>query len=216
MPNVQRSILNFQLKEPLTNLPKISSVTFKLSLVLYAQILFASTLRAQLNWSRADSLFGELPSSVKVFMSNDSLAGKPFIAYYVEALLKDRKLDFTTQAGYGKRFTPTEYYTQQKNPVLVVNGTFFSFQTNQNLNLLVKNKKLLSYNVTALKGKGNDSNYFYYPTRSAIAISKKRKADVAWTFTDSAIKYVYAFEDSPAIAKGKDPIPTINKLRRYD
>ena len=145
-------------------------------------------------------------STIKVYSTTDSLDGKPFKAYYVEANLKDRKLEFTTQAGYGQRFTPTEFYNQEKNPFVVVNGTFFSFQTNQNLNLLIKKKKLLAFNVTSLKGKGMDSLYYYYPTRSAIGISKKRKADVAWTFTDSSMSWVYAFEDSPVVA-GKEKFP---------
>ena len=93
---------------------------------------------------------------------------------------------------------------------------FFSFQTNQNLNLLIRKKKLVAYNVTSLKGRGIDSPQYYYPTRSAIGISKKRRADVAWTFTDSTKSWVYAFQDSPVVAIGKSKIPGINKLGRFD
>jgi hypothetical protein len=163
-----------------------------------------------------DSVFGALPPSIKVYTTNDSLDGRPFKAYYVEALLKDKKLEFTTQSGFGNRYTPSSYYSKEKNPYVLVNGTFFSFQTNQNLNLLIKKKRLLSYNITSLKGRGEDSLYYYYPTRSAIGIRKKRVADVAWTFTDSNTSWVYAFQDSPVIAKGKNKIPTINKLGRFD
>jgi exopolysaccharide biosynthesis protein len=144
------------------------------------------------------------------------LNGKPFIAYYVEALLKDKKLEFTTQALDGVRIMPSAYYTQENNPLLIVNGTFFNLETNQNLNLVIQKKKLLSYNVTSLKGPGADSTENYYVTRSAIGISKKRRADVAWTFTDSNMTWVYAFQDSPVVAKGKSKKPTVNKLGRYD
>jgi hypothetical protein len=184
--------------------------------LLLVHVFFASISYSQVHWTRTDSSFGQLRSSIKVYSTTDSLDGKPFKAYYVEALLKDRKLEFTTQAGYGKRLTPTEFYSQEKNPFVVVNGTFFSFQTNQNLNLLIQKKKLLAYNVTSLKGKGMDSLNYYYPTRSAIGISKKRKADVSWTFTDSSMSWVYAFEDSPVVAMGKKKIPNINKLGRFD
>jgi len=191
-------------------------VTLKRTASFYLLLLIYSNSFSQINWTRTDSLFGELPPSVKVYYTNDSLDGKPFKAYYVEALLKDKKLEFTTQAVYGKRITPAEFYREENNPLVVVNGTFFSLQTAQNLNLIIKKKKLLSYNITALKGRGPDSVNYYYPTRSAIGITKKRKADVAWTFTDSTVSWVYAFEDSPVVAKGKNPVPTINKLRRYD
>jgi hypothetical protein len=171
---------------------------------------------SQVRWTRVDSIFGTLPNTVKVFRTNDSLNGRPFIAYYVEALLKDKKLDFTAQSGYGERFTPSVYYANEENPLLIVNGTFFSLQTNQNLNLVIRKKELLSFNVTSLKGPGSDSSYYYYVTRSAIGITKKRKADVAWTFTDSLMTWVYAFEDSPVVAKGKNPVPRINQLNRFD
>src|SRR5436190_5468616 len=182
--------------------------------------LFAITISsisfAQLHWTRVDSAFGTVPSSVKVFRTDDTLNGRPFIAYYVDALLKDRKLEFTTQSLYGIRMKPSAYYPLEKNPLLIVNGTFFNLQTNQNLNLIVQKKKLLSFNITSLKGPGADSSSYYYITRSAIGINKKRKADVAWTFTDSSMSWVYAFEDSPVVAKGRSRVPTANKLGRFD
>lgn len=171
---------------------------------------------SQLNWVRVDSAFGKLPGSVKIFKTTDSLEGKPFIAFYLEADLKDKNLEFTTQSGYGKRYTPAQYYKFQRNPFLIVNGTFFSFQTNQNLNVLIRKKKIEAYNVASLKGTGRESNFYYYPTRSAIGINKKRMADVAWIFTDSANNRIYAFQDSPVVAKGRDSIPTIKHLKRYD
>lgn len=146
----------------------------------------------------------------------DSLDGKPFVAYYVEADLKDKKLEFTTQTGHGKRFTATQYYQSENNPLIVVNGTFFSFQTNQNLNVVIRKKKLVSYNITSLRTRGKDTGYFYYPTRSAIGITKKRVADVSWIFTDSSKKFAYALEDSPAVARGKKEVPTIRDLKRFD
>src|SRR6478609_10874989 len=176
----------------------------------------SSILFAQLHWTRVDSTFGTLPSTIKVFRTDDTLNGRPFIAYYVDALLKDKKLEFTTQALYGVRIKPSAYYTQEKNPFLIVNGTFFNLQTNQNLNLIIQKKKLLSYNVTSLKGPGADSSSYYYVTRSAIGINKKRRADVAWTFTDSNFSWVYAFQDSPVVAKGRNKVPNANKLGRYD
>ncbi len=188
----------------------------KKAVAFYIAFFIFSSSFSQLRWTRVDSLFGELQPSIKVFYTNDSLEGKPFKAYYIEAILKDKKLEFTTQSGYGNRYTPSNFFEREKNPFVLVNGTFFSFQTNQNLNLLIRKKKLLSYNVTSLKGSGSDSINYYYPTRSAIGISKKRKADVAWAFTDSSVNWVYAFQDSPVIAKGKKKIPTVNRLNRFD
>ena len=173
---------------------------------------YCAIAQPQLHWTRVDSAYGPLPSSIHVYRSADSLGGFPSIAYYVSARLKDRRLQFTTAAGQGKRFTPDQYYQIEQSPYLVVNCSFFSFSTNQNLNLVVKDGRMLAYNITSLRGTGNDSQFYYYPTRGAIGIDRKRRADVAWTFTDSTRRWPYAFEEMPVIAKGTDTVPSIYNL----
>ena len=49
-----------------------------------------------------------------------------------------------------------------------------------------------------------------------MGITKKRKADVAWIFTDSSMTRPYAFEDSPVVAIGKSSLPNIKSLNRFD
>jgi hypothetical protein len=50
--------------------------------------------------------------------NHGSVDGKPNIAYYVSADLKDKSLDFTTQVGNGKRLTPTQYFEQEQHPLI--------------------------------------------------------------------------------------------------
>lgn len=157
-------------------------------LLLYISFLFVSnTSFAQLKWQNADSLYQPLPSSVHVFRTTDPLDGKPNIAYYLVADLKDKKLDFTVDTTYKRRLSPTQFYKKNDKPLLVVNTTFFSFATNQNLNVVIKDKKLVSYNIHSIPGRGKDTLTWRHPFGSAIGITKKRKADVAWVYTDSSI-----------------------------
>ncbi|MBC7828120.1 MAG: phosphodiester glycosidase family protein [Chitinophagaceae bacterium] len=167
---------------------------------------------AQLRWKpvKQDSL----PAGLKLFTTKGSLNGRPFIAYYAEANLKNKKLEFTTQVGNGQRYTPSQFYTREGLPHLVVNGTFFSFATNQNLNVIIRDGKILGYNFPALKSRASDS--FYYPTRSAIGISKNRRADVAWIFTDTAQRWPYAFQSRPIVARGKTNDPSLIDLNTID
>ena len=160
-------------------------------------------------WTIVDSAFGPLPASVHVFRTADSLNGRPEIAYYVSAPLKDKSLLFTTQIGYGKRLKPIEYYQHEQNPLLVINTAFFSFKTNGNLNVVVKDGKMVAWNQPSRRHKANDSLTYTYTTRSAMGISRKRKADIAWVFTDSTQPLPYAFEDAPVVARGQDSIPTL-------
>lgn len=147
-------------------------------------------------------------------MTNQPLNGRPFIAYYIEADLRNKKLDFTTQVSTGQRKTPSQFYASENAPAVIVNGTFFSFATNQNLNVVMKDGKMLSYNVPSLKSRNSDS--FYYPTRGAIGITRKRKADVAWLFTDTSQRWPYAFQNRPIVARGKTSDPTLLDLNTID
>jgi len=169
---------------------------------------------AQLNWKPVGNQFGYLPKSIKVFFSTDSLNGRPFKAFIVIADMKDMGVDFTTEIGEGKRYTPLQYYGMKDSPYIVMNGTFFSFQTNQNLNVVIRNGKMVAYNVPALKSRNSDS--FYYPTRSAFGITRKRKADVAWLFTDTLQRWPYAFQYKPIIAKGITSDPEFDDLNTLD
>ena len=155
----------------------------------------------QLNWQNADAQYGQLPSSMHVFRTTDSIDGKPNIAYYVIADLKDKKQNFTTDTTFKRRFTPQQFYEKNQQPLLVVNGTFFDFATNRNLNAVIKKGKLVSFNVHSIPLKGKDTFTYVHTFRAAIGISKKREADVVWLYTDSSARYAKAFEHTPVVFK---------------
>lgn len=161
----------------------------------------AQTLR----WVSVDAEFAPLPSSVKVYESTDSLAGKPNRCFAVVIDIANPLQEITTQVGQGKRFTPSQYYAQNAQPLIVTNGTFFSFADNRNLNVVVRNGKMEAYNVVAVKGK-NDTVYRYV-TRGAFGIDKRGKPAIAWLFTDSSKRYPMAFEDAPLVATGLNANP---------
>ena len=149
---------------------------------------------AQVKWINVDAEFGPLPSTVQVFKTTDSLDGKPFIAFYLKAKLKDKKPDFTTDTTLGRRLTPLQFYYKNEKPLVVVNCTFFNFDKNQNLNVVIKEGKMVSYNVHTIPMKGKDTFQYRHPLASAIGINKKRNADVAWLYTDSSFKKPLQFQ----------------------
>ena len=161
--------------------------------IILLQLVFIPVISvAQLKWQNVDSLFQPLPASVHIYKTTDLLDGKPNIAYYLEADLKDKKLEFTVDTTFKRRLTPSKFYDKNDKPLLVVNTTFFSFATNQNLNVVIKNKKLVGYNIHTINGRGKDTFTYRHPLGSAIGISRKREADIAWLFTDSSMKYPFA------------------------
>ncbi len=183
-------------------------------LLFFYLSLFSFTTQAQLHWRNVDTAFGALPPNFHVFSTTDSIDGKPNIAYYVDVLLKEPTISFTTQTGEGKRFTPTQYYQQLNSPLVVVNGTFFNFDKNQNLNLVMKEGKLAAYNMPVLPMRGKDTGNYYYLTRSAIGIDNHRHADVAWTYTDTAKRWPYALLQYPSIIKGINSDPSWGDIKK--
>ncbi len=151
-------------------------------------ILNASISFSQVKWQNMDSLFQPLPASVHVYKSTSPLDGKPNIVWYVIADLIDKGLEFTVDTTFRRRLTPSSFYEKNNRPVLVVNSTFFSFTTNQNLNVVINKKKLLAYNIHTIPGRGRDTLTYRHPFGSAIGISKKREVDVAWVYTDTLKK----------------------------
>ena len=155
-------------------------------------IINSVAVSAQLKWMNVDSLYQPLPSSVHVYFTNQPLDTAPFRAYYLVADLKDKDLVFDADTTFNRRLTPAQFYQKNQQPLVVVNTTFFSFQTNQNLNVVIKDGKLAGYNIHSIPGRGKDTLTYRHPFGSAIGISKKRTADVAWLYTDSSFKYPFA------------------------
>jgi len=166
-------------------------------LLLAASFFITTHSFAQVKWINVDAEFGPLPSTVQVFKTTGSLDGKPFLAYYVKAKLKDKKLDFTVDTTLGRRLTPLQFYDKNDKPLVVVNCTFFNFDKNQNLNVVIKDGKLIAYNIHTIPMKGKDTFQYKHPLGSAIGIDKKRNADVAWLYTDSTMKFAYASQLRP-------------------
>ncbi|MCW3090770.1 MAG: hypothetical protein JWP81_1839 [Ferruginibacter sp.] len=169
--------------------------------LLSAGIFFSIGINAQVKWINVDAGYGPLPPGFHVYKTTDSLDGKPFIAYYAIADIKNKSLQFSADTTYKRRLTPTQFYQKNGQALLVVNTTFFSFATNQNLNVVVQNGKLVAYNIHSLPGKGKDTFTYRHPFNGAIGITKKRTADIAWIYSDSSRKTAYASQSVVEFSK---------------
>jgi exopolysaccharide biosynthesis protein len=163
-------------------------------IILFIVWITGNEARSQMQWTNVDRDFGSLPGSVHVYFSDHAPDTGVFRAYYLVADLQDKNLAFTTDTTSGRRLTPAQFYQKNGQPVAVVNCTFFSFETNRNLNLVVKNGKLVAFNLQSLPGKGKDTLTYRHPVASALGITRDRRADVAWVLTDSSQESGYAFQ----------------------
>jgi len=183
-------------------------------LILAVCFFMPTTSSAQVTWTNVDDLYAPLPASFHVYKTTDSLDGKPFIAYYAKAKLKDQDLNFTVDTSKDRRLTPMQFFTRDEQPLLVVNCTFFSYETNRSLNVVIKNGKMLAFNNHSIPMRGKDTFQYKHPLGSAIGIDKKRNADVAWLLTDSTRRFAYASQ-WPVTKAVKDSVlkPSFNYLK---
>jgi hypothetical protein len=164
----------------------IKKILKKYLYFLFVALTFSLNVNAQLKWTNVDSLYHPLPSSIHVYFSNEPIDTAPFRAYYLIADIKDKKIGFTADTTLGRRFTPTQFYQKNDQPLVVVNCTFFSFATNKNLNVVITNGKLVGYNPQFVIGKYmEDTTARLVVSRSALGITKNRIPDVAWIETDT-------------------------------
>lgn len=167
---------------------------------------------AQLSWTKRDADFPGLPQGIHVYRSGTPIHGRPNIAWYVEAQLSDRSLDFDTDSTLGRRLTPAQFHDRNPGAAIVVNGTFFSFADHRNLNVLIRGGVLAGYNIMSLPGRGRDTLTYHHVTRSAIGIDSRRRADVAWLFTDSTRRHALAMEDGPMYWKDSSATASVSHV----
>src|SRR5882724_2064575 len=121
-------------------------------LLLLCSFLLPRFSFAQLKWQNVDSLFQPLPGSVHIYSTDEKIDTGTFKAYYLIAEMKDKNLQFTVDTTLNRRLTPAKFYEKNNKALVVVNCTFFSFETNRSLSVVVKEGKLVGYNIHTING----------------------------------------------------------------
>lgn len=146
----------------------------------------------QLKWTAVTNFNGPLPKGMELYQFEGIYMDKPFRAFYAAVELRNSKLKPIHDTTNGRRITPTGFYEKNDRPILVVNTSFFSFEENKNLNIIVNRGKLLAPNNHTIVAKGADSGLYLHPLVSALGISRRGKMDIAWTYTSDSLRYPLA------------------------
>ena len=169
--------------------------------ILIAIILGLSFMQTNAQWKDVSEVFGLHAESIKVFEWQGTYHDSAFKAYYVQIDTKDNKLKINSDTTLFRRLTPMQFYDRLNKPAVVVNASFFEFKNNTNLNLIVKDDQIVSYNINSMLNKGKDTFTYTHVLASAIGMKKnglfkKKELDIAYTFTDSAMSKVY-YQSNP-------------------
>lgn len=162
-------------------------------LLIFLTMLPAAAM-AQLRWQPSAAHNATLPEGARVYQTTDSLSGRPFRAFYLEIAPKAKDLRLTVEAFPGKRYTPIQYDSiLGPGALAIMNTTFFSFKDNSNLNIVVKDGKVLAVNPQPAP----NATSKHYVTRGAFGIDRKGRPDIAWVYNLGEKKTPYAY-DAPA------------------
>ena len=146
----------------------------------------------QINWTCVDNDYGPLPKTFHVYYTEDKIDTGSFRAFYCIVDPAAKHLKFQVDTTLRRRLTPDEFYMKNDHPLLVVNTTFFSFETNRNLNVVIRNGKSVSFNQNFVPLKGKDSLMYHHPFGGAFGINRYRRPDIAWVSSDSSNSVAYA------------------------
>ncbi len=187
---------------------------FRLLVLLLSLQITANTF-AQLKWALVNQNFGVLPSSFNVYSTNDSINGKPFIAYYATAPINQKEINFLVDTTCNRRLTPSQFYEKNGEPLLVVNTTFFSFQTNKNVSPVVIKNKLVAFSNYSNKGKGRDSLSFIHVPTGVINFNETENPNIGWVLTDGETNKAVFFEKPFMPLKDDEQQLSKKKIRFY-
>jgi hypothetical protein len=176
--------------------------------LLIVGILACCVANGQTNWKDVSSQFGNLPSSIKVLKYDELLDGLPSIMYVATIKAKDHANQFFVDTASRRRLTPSQYYTRNGQPLVVVNCSFFEFVQNRNVNLIVQNSKMVGFDTPAVSRKGRDTLTYAHTLGSAFGIFKNGKMDIAFNYNDSGMAVPYVLQ-SPYV-------PMIDSVRKLD
>ena len=157
-------------------------------------------LIANAQWKEVSSDFNIQTKSIRLFEWQGNFQDSAFRAYYVKINTKDNKLNINTDTTLYRRLTPMQFYEKLQYPKVVVNASFFEFKNNTNLNVIVKDGKVVAHNIQNFTNKGRDTFTYTHILPSAIGMIKnernKTQLDIAYTFTDSLLSDVY-YQSAP-------------------
>lgn len=162
--------------------------------ILIVGLSSSSIVNGQTNWKDVSSQFGKLPTSIKVLKSDDLLDGAPSIMFIATIKAKYHAKQFFVDTTFRRRLTPSQYFTRNEQPFVVVNCSFFEFVQNRNVNLIVQNNKMVGYDTPAVSRKGKDTMTYVHTLGSAFGIFKNGKMDIAFNYNDSGMAVPFVMQ----------------------
>ncbi|MBR0109632.1 MAG: phosphodiester glycosidase family protein [Bacteroidales bacterium] len=162
------------------------------------------------DWTDVSADYEGLPAYVKIFKSPSTLQNRKAIAFIADVDLSkggfsvwglnDPGLQGTTDALK----TPSQVYSAEGNPAVVINGGYFYSSGGKNYpaSLAVSGGKLLSPNINYAS---QDWVKIYYPTRAVFLQHEDGTYEAAWSYYKSSTEH-WVYQQPADNSYAKDPL----------
>lgn len=146
---------------------------------------------------------GELPDYLALFKYRGAPPGKSVKAYIAVADITSGKGMFRVLGEKTGSLTPTQFYQQNNQPVVVLNGGYFWSGTS--LGLIIRDGQTISHAQPVVSRTYNGTQTPYYPTQGAFGMEVNGTFTARWVYESNQTLYGYP---APATNKaGEQPLP---------
>ncbi len=153
-------------------------------------------------WEKKDH-FGPLPDYVSVYKYKKDISGKKVQAYIAVADVSVDRGRFTILGEETGYHTPRDFYDENDQPAVVLNGGYFWSGTS--LGLMIRNGQTISHSSPVVYRDYNSVSTPYYPTQGAFGMERDGTFTARWVYESGSTLYAYP---APAPNKaGEQPCP---------
>lgn len=147
--------------------------------------------------------YGELPGYISLFKYRKDLPEKRVSAYVAIADIAPGKGAFKVLGDKTGSHTPYDFYSQQSQPKVVMNGGYF--WSGYSLGLIIRDGVTISHAQPVVNRSYNGMQTPYYPTQGAFGLERDGSFTAQWVYESKQTLYSYP-APSPNVA-GEMPLP---------
>lgn len=148
--------------------------------------------------------FGSLPTYLSVYKYSKTFDGKSVQAYIAVANMNDANARFSVLGEAQGYNTPTQFYQNNSQPKIVMNGGYF--WDGYSLGLIIRNSVTVKAHQPMVYRTVNSVSTTYYPTTGVFGLNTDGTFSTNWSYSPDA-KTLYTYTTPSPNVTGETPQP---------
>lgn len=156
-------------------------------------------------WEKRND-FGTLPDYLSVYKYTNTISGKQVQAYIAVADISENKARFRILGEKTGSHTPKQFYDNNSQPGIVLNGGYFWSGTS--LGLMVRDGQMISGAQQIVYRDYNGIGREYYPTLGAFGTNPDNTFSAFWIYESNNTIYTYPNPSPNKTGEEPQPMPS--------